>query len=216
MSTRIVLVDDHQIVRVGLKSLLARETDFQVVGEAGDGREALAVIAELTPDVVIMDIAMPGLNGIDATIRVRAEHPQVKVIVLSMHLERAYIVETLRSGASGYLLKERAVDELVQAIRAVSAGRKYLSPGVTDIVLQGYLEADIELPDSAFSQLTEREREVLQFIAEGTSIKEIAELLHLSPKTIETHKGRIMERLNIRTVAGLTRYAIRHGLTTAD
>ena len=216
MSTRIVLVDDHQIVRVGLKSLLARESDFQVVGEAGDGREALAVIAELTPDIVIMDIAMPGLNGIDATIRVRAEHPQIRVIVLSMHLERAYIVETLRAGASGYLLKERAVDELVQAIRAVSAGRKYLSPGVTDIVLQGYLEADIELPDSAFSKLTEREREVLQYIAEGTTIKEIAELLHLSPKTIETHKGRIMERLNIRTVAGLTRYAIRHGLTTAD
>ena len=216
MSTRIVLVDDHQIVRVGLKSLLERETGFQVVGEAGDGREALTVVKELAPDVVIMDIAMPGLNGIDATIRVRADHPQVKIIILSMHLERAYIVETLKAGASGYLLKERAVDELVHAIRAVTAGRKYLSPGVTDIVLQGYLEADIDLPNSAFSQLTEREREVLQFIAEGTTIKEIAELLHLSPKTVETHKGRIMERLNIRTVAGLTRYAIRHGLTTAD
>ncbi len=216
MSTRIVLVDDHQIVRVGLKSLLAREADFEVVGEAGDGREALTVVEELEPDVVIMDIAMPGLNGIDATIRVRADHPKARVIILSMHLERAYVVETLRAGASAYLLKERAVDELVHAIRAVSAGRKYLSPGVTDIVLQGYLEADIELPDSAFSQLTEREREVLQYIAEGSTIKEIAALLHLSPKTIETHKGRIMERLNIRSVAGLTRYAIRHGLTTAD
>jgi len=216
MSTRIVLVDDHQIVRVGLKSLLAREADFEVVGEAGDGREALTVVEELEPDVVIMDIAMPGLNGIDATIRVRADHPKARVIILSMHLDRAYVVETLRAGASAYLLKERAVDELVHAIRAVSAGRKYLSPGVTDIVLQGYLEADIELPDSAFSQLTEREREVLQYIAEGSTIKEIAALLHLSPKTIETHKGRIMERLNIRSVAGLTRYAIRHGLTTAD
>ena len=216
MSTRIVLVDDHQIVRVGLKSLLERETGFQVVGEAGDGREALAVVDELDPDVVIMDIAMPGLNGIDATIRIRADKPLVKIIILSMHLERAYIVETLRAGASGYLLKERAVDELIPAINAVTAGRKFLSPGVTDIVLQGYLEADIDLPESAFSQLTEREREVLQYIAEGTTIKGIAELLHLSPKTIETHKRRIMERLNIRTVAGLTRYAIRHGLTTAD
>lgn len=216
MSTRIVLVDDHQIVRVGLKSLLERETGFQVVGEAGDGREALAVVDELDPDVVIMDIAMPGLNGIDATIRIRADRPRVKIIILSMHLERAYIVETLKAGASGYLLKERAVDELIPAINAVTTGRKFLSPGVTDIVLQGYLEAEVDLPESAFSQLTEREREVLQYIAEGTTIKEIAELLHLSPKTIETHKRRIMERLNIRTVAGLTRYAIRHGLTTAD
>jgi two-component system, NarL family, response regulator NreC len=214
MVTRVVLVDDHEIVRVGLRSVLDSQPDIEVVGEAADGREAIDVVDRHLPDVVLMDIAMPNLNGIDATLRIKESHPKIKVIILSMHLERAYVAETLRAGASGYVLKERAVDEMLPAIKTARTGRTYLSPGVTDLVLQGYLEAGAQVPDSAFSNLTEREREVLQFIAEGKSMKEIAGILHLSPKTVETHKRRIMDRLDIRTVAGLTRYAIRNGLVS--
>jgi DNA-binding NarL/FixJ family response regulator len=217
MSIRILLVDDHEIIRLGLKAILAQHKDLEVVAEASDGREALGLVEKHSPDVVIMDVAMPGLNGIDGTLRIREQFPAVRVIVLSMHLERSYVGQTLKAGAYGYVLKERAVEELVPAIRSVRAGRKFLSPGVTDIVLAGYLESNAEAPpSSAFSDLTARERDVLQHIAEGRSIKEIGDILHLSPKTIETHKRRIMERLNITSVAGLTRYAVRHGLVSLE
>jgi len=217
MSIRILLVDDHEIVRIGLKAILSSQKDLEVVGEASDGHEALRLVEKTRPDIVVMDVAMPGLNGIDGTMRIRSEFPAVKVIVLSMHLERSYVGQTLKAGASAYVLKERAVEELVPAIRSVRGGRKYLSPGVTDIVLQGFLDGNAEAPpDSAFSNLTARERDVLQDIAEGRSVKEIADKLNLSPKTVETHRKRIMERLNIRSVAGLTRYAIKSGLIPLD
>lgn len=215
--SRIIVVDDHSIVRVGLKALIEKEPEYKVVGEAADGREGADLVDRLQPDAVIMDIAMPGLNGIEATLRIKKQNPQIKILILSMHLDKAYVSETLRAGASAYLVKEQASDELVPAIKAVLSGKTYLSPGATDLVLQDFLETGTTTPEpTAFTELTKREREVLQAISEGKSVREIGESLHISPKTVETHRRNIMERLNIRSVAGLTRYAIRHGLTSAD
>ena len=197
--------------------MIEKEPEYKVVGEAADGRKGVEVVDRLQPDAVIMDIAMPGLNGIEATLRIKKQNPQIKVLILSMHLDKAYVSETLRAGASAYLVKEQASDELVPAIKAVLSGKTYLSPGATDLVLQDFLETGSTAPEAtAFTELTKREREVLQSISEGKSVREIGESLHISPKTVETHRRNIMERLNIRSVAGLTRYAIRHGLTSAD
>jgi DNA-binding NarL/FixJ family response regulator len=216
LKQRIFIADDHRIVREGLQSLVEKENDLEVIGMADNGRQALILTRRLKPDVVLMDIAMPELNGIDATRQIVAEVPGVKVIALSMHSEKQFVEGMLRAGVVGYLLKESAFEELIKAIRIVCGGKKYLSPDVTGIVLQDYLSPrdgkDIEqAPD-----LTLREREVLQLLAEGRTTKKIAERLNISVKTVESHRKNIMDKLDLYTVAELTKYAVRHGLTSIE
>ena len=216
MSIKILLADDHRITRQGLRSLLEKESDMEVVAEAQEGRAAVHLVRELSPDVVIMDVTMPDLNGMEATRQIVAELPSVKVIALSMHSDNLFVSEMLKSGASGYLPKDCAFEELARAIRAVVDGKTYLSPAVSGVVVDDYLHhlARTESPSSEV--LTDREREVLQLIAEGKSTKQIALKLHISVKTVETHRRQIMSKLNIHTVAELTKYAIRKGLTSLE
>lgn len=209
---RILLADDHDLVRAGIRSLVRGVEGMEVVAEAGDGREALRLVRIHQPDVVLMDIAMPGLNGLDATARIVKVSPQPAVIILSMHATREYVLEALQAGASGYVLKNAAVDELETAIRTVARGGKYLTPSVSGQLIAGVTGAS----ESAAAALTQRQREVLQLVAEGRSTREIAELLHVSVKTVETHRAQLMDRLGIYDVAGLVRYAIRTGLVTPD
>ncbi len=211
MSFRILIADDHTLVRQGLKALLDAQPDMQVVGEVGDGRSTIRAAGELTPDVIIMDISMPDMNGIDATRQLLAGPRKVKVLGLSMHADPRFVARLLRAGASGYLLKDCAFEELARAIRVVMDGQVYLSPGIAGSVVQDYLR---QTPGDAppGSPLTDREREVLQLLAEGRSTKQIAATLQLSPKTVETHRRRIMDKLSVYSVAELTRYAIREGL----
>jgi two-component system response regulator NreC len=213
MAIRILLADDHKIVRQGLRTLLQKEPDMEVVAEAEDGRASLKLAQQLSPQVVIMDVGMPDLNGIEATRQVLADSPGIKVIALSMHSDRRFVVNMLKAGASGYLLKDSAFEELAAAIRAVMANKTYLSPGVSDVVIKDYISGP-KLDSSAFSVLTAREREVLQLMAEGKSTKQIADRLIVSVKTIETHRQQIMNKLNIHSVAELTKYAIREGLSS--
>ena len=216
MATRILIADDHQIVRQGLRTLLQKEPDLEVVAEAEDGRRTLTLVKEVNPDIVIMDVKMPDLNGIEATRQILSEYPKVTVIALSMHADRRFIINMLRAGYHGYLLKDCAFEELAQAIRLVMANKTYLSPEVTDIVVRNYFR-DAGLPSqSAFSMLTNREREVLQLLAEGKRTGQIALLLNISIKTVDTHRYQIMQKLNIRSVAELTKYAIREGLTSLE
>lgn len=216
MPYRIVLADDHKIIRDGLKALLEKEREIEIVAEAENGRQALQLVRKLAPDVVIMDISMPDLNGIDATRQITAEQPTVKVIALSMHSQRQFVDGMLRAGVSAYLLKDTAFEELVKAVRIVLSGKKYLSPDVTDIVFQDYQQP--AAPDGAIPavELTLREREVLQLIAEGIATKSIASRLNISVKTVETHRKHIMEKLDLHTVAELTKYAIREGITSLE
>lgn len=220
MAIRVLIVDDHQIVRDGLRSMLGKQMDIDVVGEAENGREALVRARELSPDVVVMDIGMRELNGIDATRQLLADSPRIKVVALSMHSDRRYVSEMLAAGASGYLLKDSAFDELTQAIRTVSEGRTFLSQGVAGVVLEDYVRRVSGTADEAPTQtgraLSSREREVLQLIAEGASTKEIAARLHLSVKTVETHRRQIMDKLGIFNIAGLIKYAVREGLASLD
>jgi DNA-binding NarL/FixJ family response regulator len=208
MSIRILLADDHQMMRQGLKSLLAEQPDFEVVGEAADGRNAVRLAQELSAAVVIMDVTMPDLNGVDATRQLKSEAPDVKVIGLSMHPERQFVLEMLSVGASGYLLKDCPFAELAQSIRAAVQGDVYLSPKVAGVVVRGRGASN-----SAHGALTPREREVLQQVAEGKNTKQVAQSLHISTKTVETHRRQIMEKLELFSVAELARYAIREGLT---
>jgi DNA-binding NarL/FixJ family response regulator len=208
MNIRILLADDHQMMRQGLKSLLAEQPDFEVVGEAGDGRTAVRLAQELSAAVVIMDVTMPDLNGVDATRQLKSEAPDVKVVGLSMHPERQFVLEMLSVGASGYLLKDCPFTELVQAIRAAVEGDVYLSPKVAGVVVRGRGASN-----GAARSLTPREREVLQQVAEGRNTKQVAQSLHISTKTVETHRRQIMEKLELFSVAELARYAIREGLT---
>jgi len=216
MSLRILLADDHGIIRQGLRSLLEKQPDMQVVAEAEDGRAALSLVRELVPDIVVMDITMPNLNGVEATGRIVREFPGVKVIALSIHSNRRFVADMLKAGASGYVLKECLFDELVQPIRTVTAGGIYLSPRITGVVVDDYVSRLSATADSHLTILTAREREVLQLLAEGKSTKQIALGLHVSSKTIEANRRRVMEKLNAHSIAELTKYAVREGITPLD
>jgi len=216
MSIRILLADDHKITRQGLRSLLENLPDIEVVAEAEDGRTAVRLTRELMPSVVIMDVSMPGLNGMGATRQIVAGCPNVKIIALSMHSDTLFVTEMLKSGASGYLLKDCAFEELERAIRTVSADKIYLSPAISGVVVDDYLHRLSKADFSDSDGLTNREREILQLMAEGKSTKQIALKLHISAKTVETHRRQIMDKLDIHTVAELTKYAIRKGLTSLE
>ena len=216
MSIRLLIADDHQIVRQGLRTMLERNADFTVVGEAEDGRSAVRMSGELKPDVVVMDIGMPDLNGVEATRQLTAGQPHVRVVGLSMHADRRFAAEMLKAGAKAYLLKDGAFDELATAIRSVAAGRVYLTARVADVVVQSYADTNHDESPSAFRRLSPREREVLQLMAEGRATKEIASDLDVSVKTVETHRRQIMEKLNLFSVAELTKYAVREGLSALD
>lgn len=213
MNCRILLADDHKIVRDGLKALICKEAGMEVVAEADTGRKALKLSKKTNPDVVIMDVSMPELNGIDATKQILNDVPQVKVVALSMHSQRQFVEGMLNAGVSGYLLKDSAFEELIDAVRTVMTGRLYLSPDITGVVVSEYLRYRQASDDQPRVGLTLREREVLQLIAEGQAVKTIAEKLHISIKTVETHRSHIMNKLDLYTVAELTKYAIREGLT---
>jgi len=206
--TRILLVDDHAVVRQGFKMILDAQSDMEIVGEAANGREAVELAAQLRPDIVVMDVAMPELNGIEATRRVIAVDPHIRVIALSMHKDSVYVREILRAGARGYLLKDSGADDLVKAIRAVAGGESYLSPAVSNAVLDDYRKH----VTNPIDLLTSREREVLQMLAEGKTNKEIAVVLNLSVYTVDAHRGRIMEKLNLHSINELVRFALRNGL----
>lgn len=216
MSIKVLLVDDHAIIREGLRSLLEKQPEIEVIADTDDGRKAVELVRELLPNIVIMDITMPGLNGIEATRQITAGFPAVKVIALSIHSKRRFVADMLSAGATGYILKECLFDELVQAIKAVAAGGRYLSPMITDVVVSDYVKRLSATADSPFEALKAREREVLQLVTEGKSTKQIALELHVSTKTIEANRRQIMEKLNIHSIAELTKYAVREGLTTLE
>jgi len=213
---RIILADDHQIVRQGLRILLEAEPDMEVIAEADNGRKVLKLAQELMPDVIIMDLSMPELNGIEATRQILSGAPDVKVVALSMHSDSLFVLNMIKAGASGYLLKDCALEELVKAIRTVVSQKTYLSPGVSDIVIRDFVTGWRTTSTSAFSVLSAREREVLQLMAEGKSTNQIADGLCVSVKTIEAHRKQIMTKLGIHSVAELTKYAIRQGLTSLE
>jgi two-component system, NarL family, response regulator NreC len=215
MSLRIILADDHKIVRDGLRALLENQSGMEVIAEADNGRATVRLARELLPDLVIMDIGMPDLNGIDATRQITAELPKVKVIALSMHSDRRFVVQMFKAGASGYLLKDCAFEELARAVCAVQKNQTYLSPAVAGPVMEDYIH-QLSGGESGSSVPSPREREVLQLLAEGKSTKEVAAVLCVSVKTVETHRQQIMSKLNIQSIAELIKYAIREGLTSLD
>lgn len=214
MTVRILIADDHKILREGLKSLLEKQPDFAVVAEAQDGLGAISAAKKHKPDIAILDIGMPDLNGIEVTRRIRSEMADTRVIALSMHADRRFVMGILEAGANGYLLKDSAFAELISAVTTVAKGKMYLSPSIAETVVKNSLEKLDRKNEGSSVLLSGREREVLQMIAEGKSTKEIALKLFVSTKTVETHRKQIMDKLNIRTVAGLTKYAIREGLTS--
>ena len=213
MSIKLILADDHSLIRVGLQSLIEKETDLQIIGQASDGRHTVSLVQKLKPDIVIMDISMPGLNGIEATRQIKAMGENIKIIALSVHDEALYVRRMLKAGASGYLVKHSDFNELVEAIRAVTRDQLYLSPRISNELVRDYLK---HLPDdeaTAFSILSEREREILQLLAEGKTKQEIAKILFLSVKTVDSHRQNIMNKLSITTLSDLIRYAIREGIS---
>jgi len=216
MSIKIILADDHKITREGLATMLNSQTDMEVIGEAETGRSAVKLAKELAPDVVVMDITMPDLNGIEATRKICGETKKTRVIGLSMHSDKRFVKGMFEAGASGYLLKDCAFEELARAVRVVAEDQAYLSPAVTNLVLGEFLKRPAAGEFSKASRLSPREREILQLIAEGMSTKVMAHDLGLSVKTIETHRRQIMEKLGIHNVAELTKFAIKEGLTTLD
>jgi two-component system, NarL family, response regulator NreC len=216
MDIRIIIADDHKIVVDGLRTLLANQPGVQVVAQASNGRITVDLAKKLIPDIIIMDINMPDLNGIEATRQILAILPQTRIIALSMYSDTRMVGEMLKAGASGYLLKDCAFEELTKAVEMVMTSQTYLSPGITDIVIGDYVRHLTNTPSTVFSILTDREREVLQLLAEGKTTKQIATDLRISVKTVETHRQQIMERLNIHSVAELTKYAIREGITSLE
>lgn len=216
MTVRILIADDHQVVRDGLSALLEDPPRYTVIGTACDGREAAVMARKLNPDVVIIDIAMPELNGVDATKRMLAEMPGLRIIALSMHSDKRYISGMLQAGALGYVRKESAFEEITAAVDAVSQGNVYLGEGVAGVVVNDYRQMMARTDTDESDPLSVREREVLQLLAEGKKTTEIAARLHVSSKTVETHRRQIMSKLNLDSVAALTKYALRHGFITLD
>ena len=216
MPTKVLLVDDHAIIRQGLASLLEKQPDIQVIGSVEDGRQAVDTARKLAPNLVIMDISMPNLNGIDAARKIAEEISSVKIIALSIHSSRRFVAEMLKAGASGYILKDCLFDELMDAIKTVLGGGIYLSPKITDVVIDDYVQRLSKQGQPNGPVLSDREREVLQLLAEGKSTKQIALSLHVSTKTIESNRRNIMDKLGINSVAELTKYAIREGLTPLE
>ncbi len=209
MTWTLLLADDHQIVRQGLRALLARETDLRLVGEAAEGLEAVRLVERLRPDVLVLDLMMPGLDGLDVARQVARRSPETRVVILSMHAHEAYVLEALLAGAAAYVLKESSSDELVKAIRAVTTGRRYLSPPLSEEALGAYSRRTGSLPPDPYHTLTAREREVLQLTAEGHSGADIAERLFISPRTVETHRANLMRKLKVRNQKELIRYALQ-------
>jgi DNA-binding NarL/FixJ family response regulator len=217
VTIKVLLAEDHVIVRDGLRTLIDDAPGMRVVAEAADGGSVVSLAKELKPDVIIMDVGLNGLNGVEATRQVTAEAPRVKVIALSMHSDRRYVAGMLKAGASGYLLKDCAFDEMTRAIRSVASGGSFLGSGIAEMMAVEYTHrGHASSSDTAFSQLTNREREVLQLLAEGRSTRETASMLGVSIKTIETHRQQIMRKLKIHSIAELTKYAVREGLTSLD
>ena len=219
ISIKIILADDHKIIREGLRLLIESQPDMELVGEAENGRMAVQLVQELSPDVVIMDITMPELNGVEATRQITAEFPHVKVIALTVHSDRQHVVAILKAGGSGYLLKNYAFEDLSNAIRMVIADEIYLCPRIADVVLKDYIQnlSEKTTGNSLTSPtLSDREREVLQLLAEGKATRDAALILHVSVKTIESHRQHIMSKLSLRSIAELTKYAIREGLTSLE
>ncbi len=210
---RILLADDHTVMRAGLRLLLEREPDFVVAGEASDGREAVALASSASPDVVVMDVAMPLLNGIEATRQIAAANPRASVIILSMHSDESYVLRALKAGARGYLLKDSAEADLIKAVRAVHEGRNSFSPAISRMLLEDYIrQLQQRGGEDSYDLLSSREREILQLIAEGKSNKEVAALLNLSLYTVETHRTHILQKLNLHSVPELILYAVRKGI----
>ncbi len=207
---RILLADDHAVVRDGLRALLDRQPDLTVVAEASDGRECIRLAEEHSPDVVMMDVAMPNMNGIEAARRIVAAHPATAVVVLSMHLDESYVLQSLRAGAKAYLLKDSPREDVLEAIRSAANGRSFLSRKVSRILQQDYIEQlQSKGLDDSYELLTDREREILQLLAEGRANKEVANLLNISPTTVETHRGHILRKLSLHGTADLILYAVR-------
>lgn len=216
VNVRIVIADDHKLMREGLSSLLSQQADIQVIGQATNGREAVQLAERDNPDVVVMDVSMPDLNGIDATRQIISRSPRTRVIALSMHSDRQFVAEMFRAGARGYLLKDSAFEELASAITRVAKDETYIAPKISGFKLEDYTKNDERGELLLMPRLSEREREVLQMMAEGKGTKEIAADLHLSAKTVETHRQHLMDKLDMYSVAELTKFAIREGLTTLD
>ena len=217
MSIKVFIADDHAMMREGLRLIIEAERDISVIGEAADGRQAVRLIQRLTPDVVIMDIAMPMLNGIEATEQILDSKTCTRIIILSMHSSKEHIFRALEAGAKGYLLKESAGKELVKAIRAVYAGNRFLSDRISQTVIEDYIHQRIaDSEESPIKRLSPREREVLQLVVEGKSSAEIASNLFLSPKTVETYRSRLMHKLGIKDLPGLVKFAIQHGMTSVE
>jgi DNA-binding NarL/FixJ family response regulator len=216
MSIRILLADDHVVLRHGLSKSLQTEKDFVIIGQADNGHTAVQLARELSPDVIIMDISMPDLNGIEATRQIVKASPKCRVIGLSMHSTKKFIMEMFKAGACGYLLKDCEFDELISAIRTVVTGKNYICPSISGILLETAMGDNQNDKKSAFSALSQREREVLQLLSEGKTTKQMAQILHISPKTVEVHRLNIMNKLDIDNVAQLTKYAIQEGLTQPE
>ena len=213
MHIKIMVVDEHKILREGLSTLIEKQSNMEVVGEATNGKEALDLVDKLSPNLILMDVTMPNLNGIEATRKIKSKKPDIEIIALSLHSDRRYVLGMIDAGASGYLLKECAFEELVRAINTVMNRKKYLSPGISDILIEEYVKKDTQDKTSIYAKLTPREREILQLIAEGKNTKEIARHLFISIKTVETHRRHTKKKLKVQSVAELTKIAIREGLT---
>jgi two-component system, NarL family, response regulator NreC len=216
MKIKVLIADDHMIIREGLRSLIEKEAGMEVVAEAGSGREAIRLVEKLKPGVVIMDIAMSDMNGVEASRKITTGTPEVKVLALSMHRDRRYVLGMLEAGASGYVLKDCAFEELAGAIRQVAMGHTYLSPRIADVVVKGYLNKLSDASHAGGVALTPREREILQLIAEGLTTREIGARVYLSTKTVETHRRNILQKLKLRNAVDLTKYALREGLVSLD
>ena len=214
LKVKVLIADDHQIMREGLRSLLDKQPDIEIVAEAGDGMTALKLVREHRPDLIITDVSMPDLNGIEATSLMIKEMPRLRVLALSMHADRGFLLKMLKAGASGYLLKESAGEELIAAIQTIMKNHLYISPVLMDVLVKDYIRLASQEDLSAFSILTARERGILQKLAEGKSVKEIAFDLNVSVKTIETFRRKIEDKLGLRSIVALTKYAIREGITS--